>query len=163
MVLAIVKVVVAVIIVAVPIVVDAVHDNHPLLLDPFPRTERTGMPQRNGRPRPVARMVRDVVTGETVRRRMVAWLLTEVSMPCGGWLLDMRGRSGMLHRVWFGCRSRDVGSPRLLGRSCRVSVRSQQVATLPLIKVSKIPRRVTRDFAKPATKDSVLGKRLSVR
>ena len=122
MVLAVIVVVEAVIVVAVPIVVDAVHDDHPLLLDPFPRTERADTPQRNGRPRPVARMSRDVVTDDMVRRRMVAWLLMEVSVPPDGRMIDMVDRSGMLPRVWFGCRSRALGSPRLLGRSCRVSV-----------------------------------------
>ena len=119
MVLTIVKVVVAVIVVAVPVVVDAVHDNHPLLLDPFPRMERADMPQRNGRPCPVARMAREVMTGEMARRRMVAGLRTELAMPCGGRLIDMVDRSGMRHRVRFCCRSRDVRSPHLLGSSSR--------------------------------------------
>ena len=119
MVLAVVVVVVAVVVVAIPIVVDAVHDHHPLLFDPFPRTERAGMPQRNGRSRPVARMVRDVAAGDMVRRRMVARLLTEVVMPCDGRLLDMMGWGRMLHPTWLGYGSRALRSPRLLGRSCR--------------------------------------------
>ena len=141
MVLAIIEVVVAVIVVAVPIVVDAVHDNHPLLLDPFPSMKRTDTPQRNRRPRPVARMARDVVVAAvTGRRCMVTWFRTEVSMPCNSRLLDMRGRRGMLRRTWLGCgsrnmrsprllwhawptgRPRELMSPRLLGRSCRTSV-----------------------------------------
>ncbi len=121
-VLAIVEVVVAVIVVAVPIVVDAVHDNHPLLIDPFPCTQCADPPQRHRRPRPVARIARDVVVAaEMVRRRMVAWLRTDVFMPCRSRLPDMMGRSGMFRRAWLGCRSRDLRSPRLLGRSCSMS------------------------------------------
>ena len=122
-VLAIVEVVVAVIVVAVPIVVDAVHDNHPLLIDPFPCTQCADPPQRHRRPRPVARIARDVVVAaEMVRRRMVAWLRTDVSMPCRSRLPDMMGRSDMFRRAWLGCRSRDLRSPRLLGRSCSMSI-----------------------------------------
>ena len=140
-VLAIVIVVVAVIVVAIPIVVDAVHDDHPLLLDPFPRTKRTDPPHWNDRPRPVVRtrMAWNVVASETGRRRMVAWLWTDVSVPCEARLIDMMGRCSMLRRswlacrsrelrsprllgrAWFGCRSRELRSPRLLGRACRAS------------------------------------------
>ena len=106
MVLAIIEVVVTIKVVAVPIVVDAVHDNHPLLLDPFPRMKRAETPQRNRRPRPVARMARDmVVAAETGRRRMVAWLRTDVPVPCEFRMIDMMGRSGMLRHTWLGCGS----------------------------------------------------------
>ena len=140
-VLAIVIVVVAVIVVAIPIIVDAVHDDHPLLLDPFPRTKRTDPPHWNDRPRPVvrARMAWNVVASETGRRRMVAWLWTDVSVPCEARLIDMMGRCSMLRRSWLACRSRELGSarprggawsgcrsrklrsPHLLGCSCRAS------------------------------------------
>ena len=73
------------------------------------------MPQRNGRPRPVARVAREVVAGEMARRRMVAWLRTEVSMRCSSRLPDMMGRSGMFRRTWLGCGSRNMRRPRLLG------------------------------------------------
>ena len=114
MVLAIVVVVVAVIVVAVPIVVYAVHDNHPFLRDPFPRTKRTNMPHRHGRPSPVARMARDMAAGDTGRRRMVTRLQTGVSMPCDGRWIDMTSWSGMLHRVGPGCWSRSLSDPRRL-------------------------------------------------
>lgn len=158
MVLAVVVVVVAVIVVAVPIVVDAIHDDHPFLRDPFPRAERTDMPKRNGRPRPVARMAGDVVVvntwrrrmvvgdtgrrrmvvGDTGRRRMVARLRTGIPMPCYGRRIWMTGGSSMLSRAWLsrawlgcawlGCRSRDLRRPRLLGRSCRSSVAAMVTA-----------------------------------
>lgn len=116
-VLAIVIVVVAVIVVAIPIVVDAVHDDHPLLLDPFPRTKRTDPPHWNDRPRPVvrARMAWNVVASETGRRRMVAWLWTDVSVPCEARLIDMMGRCSMLRRSWLGYGSRELRSARPLG------------------------------------------------
>ena len=142
-VLAIVIVVVAVIVVTVPVVIDAVHDDHPLLLDPFPCMKRTDTPQRKRRPRPVARMARNVVVAaETGRRCMVARLRTEVPVPCEGRLIDMMGRSDMLRHAWLGCRSRELGirrtwlgcrsrelrSPHLLGRSCRTSVAAARSA-----------------------------------
>ena len=119
-VLAIVVVVVAVKVVTVPIAVYAVHDDHPLLRDPFPRTQRSDPPRRNGRSRPVMRMVRDVVAGETGRGRMVAWLRTGMFVPCCGRPIDMTGRSDMLRRGWLGRRPRGLMGPRLLGRSCLV-------------------------------------------
>ena len=122
MVLAVIVIVAAVIVVAVPIVVDAVHDDHPRLLDPYPRMKRADAPERNGRPPPVARMARNVVTGDLMRMRRMAMFRAEVSMPSGGRRIDMMSRSGMFHHVWFGCRSPAVGSPRLLGRAYRVSV-----------------------------------------
>ena len=142
MVLAIIKVVVAVIVVAVPIVVDAVHDNHPLLLDPFPRAERTDAPQRNGRPRAVARMARDVAVADTWRRRMVVWRRTDMSMPCDGRPMCRVGRSGMICRAGRSgmmCRAGRAGpgcrpcgmrsrSPRRLGCPCRVSVAAMVAA-----------------------------------
>ena len=149
MVLAVVVVVVAVIVVAVPIVADAVYDDHPLLLDPFPRTECADMPQRNyGRPCPVARMPRNVVAGDTGRRRrvvsntrrrrMVARLRTGVmSMPCGCRRIDMTGRSSMLRRAWHGCWSRRLRSPCLLDRSCRVSVAAMVTAMVTAIRRSE--------------------------
>ena len=152
MVLAVVVVVVAVIVVAVTVVVDTIHDDHPLLRDPFPCTERADTPQRNGRPRPVARMAGDVVAdnmrrgrmmvdnmrrrrmvvdntgrrrmvcGNTGRRRMMARLRTGIPMPYDGRRIDMTGRSSMLRRAWLGCRSCGLRCPRLLDRSCRASV-----------------------------------------
>ena len=143
MVLAVVVVVVAVIVVAVTVVVDAIHDDHPLLRDPFPCTERADTPQRNGRPRPVARMAGDVVSdnmrrrrmvvdntgrrrmvgGNTGRRRMMARLRTgTMSMLCYGRRIDMAGRNSMLSRAWLGCWSHRLRSTRLLDRSCRASV-----------------------------------------
>ena len=111
----VIVVVVAIVVVAIPVVVNAVHDDHPFGRDPFPRTERADAPSRNGWPRPVVRMAREVVTGETGWRSMVAWLRTEVSVPCEGRLIDMMGRSVVLRRAWPGCRSRELRSARPLG------------------------------------------------
>jgi hypothetical protein len=99
----VVVVVVAVVVVAIPVVVDAVHDDHPFRLDPFPRAERANAPQRNGRPRAIVRMARDVVAVDT-GRRIVVWRWTGVFMPCDGRLVNRAGRSGMMCRAGPGSR-----------------------------------------------------------
>ena len=132
----VIVVVVAIVVVAIPVVVNAVHDDCPCCLDPFPGTERTDAPSRNGRPRPVVRMARDVAAADTRRRRMVAWLRTGVAMPCGG----RAGRGGMMSRAGPGCRPRGMMSragpcsmrsrstTRRLGRPCRASVAARTAA-----------------------------------
>ena len=135
----VIVVVVAIVVVAIPVVVNAVHDDCPCCLDPFPRTERADAPSRNGWPRPVVRMARDVAAADTRRRRMVAWLRTGVAMPCGG----RAGRGGMMSRAGPGCRPRGMmsragpccrprnmrsRSPRRLGRPCRASVAARTTA-----------------------------------
>ena len=125
----VIVVVVAIVVVAIPVVVNAVHDDCPCCLDPFPGTERTDAPSRNGRPHPVVRLARDVAVANTRRRRMVAWLRTGVAMPCGG----RAGRGCMMSRAGPGCRPRGMMSragpcsmrsrstTRRLGRPCRAS------------------------------------------
>ena len=134
----VIVVVVAIVVVAIPVVVNAVHDDCPCCLDPFPGTERTDAPSRNGRPRPVVRMARDVAAADTRRRRMVAWLRTGVAMPCGG----RAGRGGMMSRAGPGCRPRGMMSragpcsmrsrstTRRLGRPCRASVAARTAARM---------------------------------
>ena len=142
----VVVVVVAVVVVTVSVVVDAVHDDHPRLLDPFPRIERTNVPHRNDRPRPVVRMSGDMVAGKAGRRRVVARRRTSVLMPCGRWLGSMTGGlvpcgrwlGGLARRSgrsgcgwlaglaggsgWLGCVWRGLGGPCLLGRLRRTAV-----------------------------------------
>ena len=135
----VIVVVVAIVVVAIPVVVNAVHDDHPFGRDPFPRTERADAPSRNGWPRPVVRLARDVAAANTRRRRMVAWLRTGVAMPCGG----RAGRGGMMSRAGPGCRPRGMmsragpgrrpcgmRSPRRLGRPCRASVAARTAARM---------------------------------
>ena len=130
MIRAVIVVVVAIVVVAIPVVVNAVHDDHPFRLDPFPRAERADAPQRNGRPRTVARMARDVAVADTGRRRMVVWRRTGMSMPCDGRPMCRAGRSGMMYRAGPGCRPCGMRSrsPRRLGRPCRVSVAAMVAA-----------------------------------
>ena len=135
----VIVVVVAIVVVAIPVVIDAVHDDCPCCLDPFPRTERTDTPSRNGRPRPVVRVARDVAVANTRRRRMVAWLRTGVSMPCGG----RAGWGGMMSRAGPCCRPRGMMSragpgrrPCSMrrmsrrGRPCRASVAARTAARM---------------------------------
>ena len=120
---AVVVVVVAVVVVAVTVVIDAVHDDHPFLLDPFPRADRAIVPCRNGRPRAIARMVRDVAVSMPGRRRMMVR-----RRPCGRMACDsMRPRhiwlSALPTRRRFGgrpCRSRFCG-----GGPCRLPIRGR--------------------------------------
>ena len=134
----VIVVVVAIVVVAIPVVIDAVHDDHPFGRDPFPRTERADAPSRNGRPRPVVRMARDVTVADTRRRRMVAWLRTGVAMPCGG----RAGRGCMMSRAGPSCRPcgmmsragpcgmRSRSTTRRLGRPCRASVAARTAARM---------------------------------
>ena len=117
MVLAIVVVVVAVKVVAVPVVIDSVHDDQPFLRDPFPCMERTHTPQRNGRPRPVVRMVGDVVVDSPGRGRMVVRRRTGVIMPCDRRMLVMTGGRHMSRRAWIGCGSRGLRRASCLRRT----------------------------------------------
>ena len=137
----VIVVVVAIVVVAIPVVVNAVHDDHPFGRDPFPRTERADAPSRNGRPRPVVRMARDVAVADTRRRRMVAWLRTGVAMPCDGRLVGRADRSGMMSRAGSCCRPRGMmcragsrpcgmGSMSWLGRPSWASVAARTAARM---------------------------------
>ncbi len=139
-VLTVVVVVVAVKVVAIPVVADAVHDDQPFLRDPFPSTERTHAPQRHWRPRPVVRMVGDVVVADNPRRgRMVVRRRMDVFMPCDrGMFVMTRGRhmsrrawlgcgshclrwTRRFRRAWLGCWPSDLRRSRLLGHAWRTS------------------------------------------
>ena len=130
---AIVVVVVTIVVVAIPVVIDAVHDDCPCRLDPFPGTERTDAPCRNGRPRPVVRMARDMAVANPRRRRMMAWLRTGMSMPCDSRWVGRAGRSGMMCRAVPGCRPCGMMSrgPCLLDCPWRVSARMAAGVTAP--------------------------------
>ena len=134
----VIVVVVAIVVVAIPVVVNAVHDDHPFGRDPFPRTERADAPSRNGWPRPVVRMARDVAAADTGRRRMVVRRRTGVAMPCGG----RAGRGCMMSRAGPSCRPCGMMSragpcgmrsrgPCLLDCPWRVSARMAAGVTAP--------------------------------
>ena len=117
-VLAVVVVVVAVKVVAVSVVVHAIHDNQPFFLNPYPRMERTHTPQRNGRTRPVVRMVGDMVAANTVRGRMVVRRRTGVIMPCDRRVVDMTGGRLVSRRAWLGGGSCSRRGARGLRGAC---------------------------------------------
>ena len=129
----VIVVVVAIVVVAIPVVVNAVHDDHPFGRDPFPRTERADAPSRNGWPRPVVRMARDVAAADTGRRRMVVRRRTGMSMPCDSRWVGRAGRSGMMCRAVPGCRPCGMRSrgPCLLDCPWRVSARMAAGVTAP--------------------------------
>ena len=122
----VIVVIVAIVVVAIPIVVNAVHDDHPFLLDPFPRAERTFVPQRNSWPRTIVCIARDVAVAYTGRRRMVVWRRTGVFMPCDGRLVNRAGRSGMMCRAGPGSRPCGIG-----GRPCDIRSRPCDIRSRP--------------------------------
>ena len=115
----VIVVVVASVVVAIPVVVNAVHDDQPFLRDPFPCMACTHTPQRNGRPRPVVRMVGDVVVvvDSPGRGRMVVRRRTGVFMPCDRGMVGMMGGSHMPRRAGLGGGSRGRRGTRGLRRT----------------------------------------------